>query len=129
MINGITEIEETIGAIIQELILRKMELVIPSIILDQSFDFFMYKYPHFRLFVESPTAKMLQTVDKMFPVIERAEVVDPFPLLEDLNSRAFLEGMETETSKKAGMITFLVSLVVVLLSIRLLVRLSTRFGR
>ncbi|MEC1718176.1 nitrous oxide reductase family maturation protein NosD [Schinkia azotoformans] len=94
-----------------------------------AFDFFMYKYPHFRLFVESPTAKMLQTVDKMFPVIERAEVVDPFPLLEDLNSEAFLADIETETSKKAGMITFLVSLVVVLLSIRLLVRLSTRFGR
>ncbi len=94
-----------------------------------AFEFFMYKYPHFRLFVESPTAKMLQTVDKMFPVIERAEVVDPFPLIEDLNSRGFLNDMETKTSKTVGIITFFVSLVVVALSIGLLVRISIRFGR
>ena len=94
-----------------------------------AFEFFMYKYPHFRLFVESPTAKMLQTVDKMFPVIERAEVVDPYPLLVDLNSGVFLDDMETETSKTAGMITFLVSLIVVAFSISLLVRVSIRFGR
>lgn len=94
-----------------------------------AFEFFMYKYPHFRLFVESPTAKMLQTVDKMFPVIERAEVVDPFPLIEDLNSREFLNDMETKTSKTVGIITFFVSLVVVALSISILVRISIRFGR
>lgn len=94
-----------------------------------AFEFFMYKYPHFRLFVESPTAKMLQTVDKMFPVIERAEVVDPYPLLEDLNSLAFLNDMETETSKKAGILTFIVSFIFVALSISLLVRISIRFGR
>lgn len=94
-----------------------------------AFEFLMYKYPHFRLFVESPTAKMLQTVDKMFPVIERAEVVDPFPLIEDLNSKGFLNDMETKTSKTVGIITFFVSLVVVALSISVLVRISIRFGR
>lgn len=94
-----------------------------------AFEFFMYKYPHFRLFVESPTAKMLQTVDKMFPVVERAEVVDPYPLLKDSNSGYFLNNMETEASKTAGMITFIVSLIVAALSISLLVRISICFGR
>ncbi|WP_458414163.1 nitrous oxide reductase family maturation protein NosD [Schinkia sp. CFF1] len=93
-----------------------------------AFEFFMYKYPHFRLFVESPTAKLLETVDKMFPVIERAEIVDPFPLTADSHSKVYLDQLRTNSSRLAGIITFSVSLLIVALSMVFIFRLSHRFG-
>ncbi|WP_374724257.1 nitrous oxide reductase family maturation protein NosD [Calidifontibacillus erzurumensis] len=94
-----------------------------------AFEFLMYQYPHFRLFVESPTAKMLQTVDKMFPVMERAEIIDLYPLMEDINSHPLLEHMKATSNRTAGIITFVVSLLIVVFSILLLRRISIRFGR
>lgn len=93
-----------------------------------AFQFLMYKYPHFRLFVESPSAKMLETVDKMFPVLERAEVVDPFPLLEDMNSKSFLDKADATSSMLAEIITFAASLFIVVISLGVIFRVSKRFG-
>lgn len=93
-----------------------------------AFEFFMYQYPHFRLFVESPTAKMLQTVDKMFPVLDRAEINDPFPFTKDGNYQKYLQNMRTNSSLSVGVATFTVCFLLVALSILFIYKLTTRFN-
>lgn len=94
-----------------------------------SFDYLMYKYPHFRLFIESPTAKMLQMVDQMFPVLERAEIVDPYPLMKRENGEKDWEDMYSNKSKQAGVITFLLSISLTLLSVAMIRRIKKRFNQ
>ncbi|WP_017754181.1 nitrous oxide reductase family maturation protein NosD [Calidifontibacillus oryziterrae] len=93
-----------------------------------AFEFLMYKYPHLRLFVESPTSKMLKAIDKMFPVIDRAEVIDPYPLKVENNSASYVKNMKIYPSKVAGIMTFVISLMVTAIGITFITYLSKRFS-
>jgi len=49
----------------------------------------MTKYPHTRLFIQSPTAKMLEAIDHWFPVVSRPSVTDPYPLMEPVRHETY----------------------------------------
>lgn len=94
------------------------------------FEYLMYQYPHFRLFVESPTAKMLQTVDQMFPVVERAEIVDEHPLMsEKMIKTDFSATKTTEKDGVASIVTFISSLFLVFVSIFSFFYITKRFSK
>jgi nitrous oxidase accessory protein len=53
------------------------------------FEYLMTKYPHTRLFIQSPTAKMLEAIDRWFPVVSRPSVTDPYPLMEPVRHETY----------------------------------------
>jgi len=88
-----------------------------------AFEYLMESYPHMRLFSESPTANMLKTVDAMFPVLERAEIVDESPLMQNPNTLTLVR-ITTQSSLGAGVLMFSISLAAVLLCLVVIVRTS-----
>ncbi|MFS8514553.1 MAG: hypothetical protein LOD87_12670, partial [Planifilum fulgidum] len=52
-------------------------------------EYLMTKYPHTRLFIQSPTAKMLEAIDHWFPVVSRPSVTDPYPLMEPVRHETY----------------------------------------
>ncbi|MDR2035155.1 MAG: nitrous oxide reductase family maturation protein NosD [Coriobacteriales bacterium] len=93
-----------------------------------AFEYSMYEFPFMRLFSESPTANLLKTVDAMFPVVKRAEIVDEFPLMHDGNTD-LLEKIVSQKSTAAGVVTFAVSLCAVLLGVGFMRTVSRSFKK
>jgi len=88
-----------------------------------AFEYLMQSYPHMRLFLESPAANMLKTVDAMFPVLERAEIVDEYPLMQDPNAQSLAQ-ITTQSSQGIGLLVFCISLVIVAFWLVVIARVS-----
>lgn len=90
------------------------------------FEYWMARYPHMRLFVETPTSKMLEAVDRMFPVVSRPGITDSQPLTQPARLPIHPENIlqpKEQDHVIAKTATFFISLLLVLSGIAVSARL------
>lgn len=63
------------------------------------FEFLMAEYPQLRLFHHSPAAKVLETVDRMFPIVNRPVIVDRQPLTTPVGASLNFSEKPMESTK------------------------------
>lgn len=90
------------------------------------FDAWIMEKPQLKLFSQSPIATLINQLDRWFPIYDRPEIVDPYPLTAPVKSTIYAQFVKHEGDWKVGTLFFIFSSFMLFCSLRVVYGLGKR---